>query len=120
MPTAARSRPLPASDDIWAAHLPVAGLEVAAELLRALASPHRLAIVRELDGRARCVHELVEALGVSQPLVSQHLRVLRASHLVQAERRGREIAYSLSDDHVAHIAHDAVVHATERELNRGG
>lgn len=94
--------------------VPAAGLEVAAELLRALASPHRLAIVRELDGHARCVHELVEALGVSQPLVSQHLRILRAGHLVQAERRGREIAYSLSDEHVAHIAHDAVVHATER------
>jgi DNA-binding transcriptional ArsR family regulator len=96
----------------------LAELEGAAELLRALASPHRLAIVRELDGRARCVHELVEALGVSQPLVSQHLRVLRSSHLVHAERRGREIAYSLSDDHVAHIARDAVVHATERELHR--
>ena len=112
MPTAAPSA------DSWLTHSPVAGLEVAAELLRALASPHRLAIVRELDGRARCVHELVEALGVSQPLVSQNLRVLRASHLVQAERRGREIAYSLTDDHVAHIAHDAVVHATERELHR--
>lgn len=70
------------------------GLEEAAELLRALASPYRLAIVRELDGRARCVHELVDALGVSQPLVSQHLRVLRVSQLVHAERRGREIAYS--------------------------
>lgn len=91
-----------------------AGLDVAAELLRALASPHRMAIVRELDGRARCVHELVEALGVSQPLVSQHLRVLRAGNLVRAERRGREIAYSLSDDHVARIVSDAVLHATER------
>ncbi len=86
-------------------------LEGAADLLRALASPHRLAIVRELDGGARCVHELVDALGVSQPLVSQHLRVLRASHLVRAERRGREIAYSLSDSHVAHIVRDAVSHA---------
>jgi ArsR family transcriptional regulator, zinc-responsive transcriptional repressor len=91
-------------------------LEGAADLLRALASPHRLAIVRELDGRARCVHELVDALGVSQPLVSQHLRVLRASQLVHAERRGREIAYSLSDVHVAHIVHDAVVHAGHQEL----
>ena len=93
-----------------------APLEEAADLLRALASPHRLAIVRELDGRARCVHELVDALGVSQPLVSQHLRILRASHLVHAERRGREIAYSLSDVHVAHIVHDAVSHAGHQEM----
>ena len=118
MPTAARPSPLASGANVWVPQIPVAGLEVAADLLRALASPHRLAIVRELDGRARCVHELVDALGVSQPLVSQHLRVLRASHVVRAERRGREIAYSLTDEHVAHIAHDAVVHATERELHR--
>ncbi|MGH9278280.1 MAG: ArsR/SmtB family transcription factor [Acidimicrobiales bacterium] len=94
-------------------------LEAAAELLRALANPHRLAIVRELQGGARCVHELVDALGVSQPLVSQHLRVLRAIDLVRPRRRGREIAYSLGDDHVAHIVHDAVVHAAERRLPAG-
>jgi DNA-binding transcriptional ArsR family regulator len=91
-----------------------AGLEAAADLLRALANAHRLAIVSELRAGARCVHELVEALGVSQPLVSQHLRILRASQLVRTERRGREIAYSLGDDHVFHIAHDAVLHASER------
>ena len=91
-----------------------AGLEAAAERLRALANPHRLAIVAALNDQPRCVHELVDALGVSQPLVSQHLRILRASHLVRAERRGREIAYFLGDEHVFHIVHDAVVHATER------
>jgi DNA-binding transcriptional ArsR family regulator len=81
-----------------------------------LANPHRLALVTELKGGSRCVHELVEALGVSQPLVSQHLRILRASHLVRAERRGREIAYSLGDEHVLHIVHNAVLRATERQL----
>ena len=95
-----------------------ADLEAAAELLRALANPHRLAIVRELSSRPRCVHELVEALGVAQPLVSQHLRVLRAVDLVRPRRRGREVAYSLGDDHVAHIVHDAVVHADERRAPR--
>lgn len=97
------------------------GLDAAAELLRALANPHRLAIVHELGAHSRCVHELVDALGISQPLVSQHLRVLRSTHLVRAERRGREIAYSLGDEHVAHIVHDAIVHAAElrpaRELS---
>ncbi|MEW6152929.1 MAG: metalloregulator ArsR/SmtB family transcription factor [Actinomycetota bacterium] len=90
----------------------------AAELLRALAHEHRLAIVLELREGPRCVHELVEALGVTQPLVSQHLRVLRSLDLVTGQRRGREIAYSLGDEHVAHIVHDAVVHATERGRRR--
>src|SRR5205085_10621506 len=86
-------------------------LEGASELLRALANPHPAAIVRELTAGPRCVHELVEALAISQPLASQHLKVRRAARLVQARRRGREIAYSLGDEHVAHIVHDAVVHA---------
>ncbi len=86
----------------------------AAELLRALANEHRVAIVLELDRGERCVHELVEALGVTQPLVSQHLRVLRSERLVTGRRRGREVAYALSDDHVAHIVRDAVTHASER------
>ena len=88
-------------------------LAAASALLRALASPHRLGIVRALAGGPRCVHELVDALGVSQPLVSQHLRVLRAGDLVKAERRGREIAYALADHHVTHIVEDAIAHVGE-------
>jgi DNA-binding transcriptional ArsR family regulator len=88
-------------------------LEAASELLRALASPVRLGIVRELAPGAKRVHELVAALGVSQPLVSQHLRVLRASRIVTARRLAREIEYTLTDDHVAHIVLDAIRHARE-------
>jgi DNA-binding transcriptional ArsR family regulator len=51
---------------------------------------------------------------VTQPLVSQHLRILRADRLVVGRRRGREVAYSLGDEHLAHIVGDAVVHASER------
>ena len=88
-------------------------LEAASELLRALASPVRLGIVRELASGGKRVHELVEVLGVSQPLVSQHLRVLRASRIVTAHRQAREIEYTLADDHVAHIVLDAIRHAGE-------
>jgi ArsR family transcriptional regulator, zinc-responsive transcriptional repressor len=95
-------------------------LTAAAELLRALANPHRIAIVRALQDEPRCVHELVGALGVSQPLVSQHLRVLRAVGLVRPRRRGKEIVYSLGDEHVARIVHDAVVHAAERSTGPVG
>ena len=88
-------------------------LTAAGSLLKALAAPVRLAVVLELRQGPRCVHELVEAVGAPQPLVSQHLRVLRGAGLVTSERRGREIAYSLTDTHVAHIASDAVQHAQE-------
>jgi DNA-binding transcriptional ArsR family regulator len=87
--------------------------EGAGDLLRALAAPIRLAIVSELAQGERCVHELVEKLGAAQPLVSQHLRVLRGAGVVRGSRRGREIAYTLVDEHVAHIVADAVSHAGE-------
>lgn len=85
----------------------------ASELLKALAAPTRLAIIELLDSSPRCVHELVEALHCPQPLVSQHLRVLRAARLVTAARRGREISYALADAHVSSIVRDAVRHAQE-------
>lgn len=83
----------------------------AADLLRALASPLRIAIVMRLDESPLCVHELVDALGAPQPLVSQHLRVLRAADVVTSHRRGREVAYSLADSHIAHVVRDAVAHS---------
>lgn len=89
------------------------GFEAAGELLKVLAAPARLAIVTELAEQPRFVHELVTRLGMSQPLVSQHLRVLRGARLVGVERRGREAVYSLADQHVAHIVADAVHHSRE-------
>jgi DNA-binding transcriptional ArsR family regulator len=69
--------------------------------------------VLELLAGSRCVHDLVDAIGVAQPLVSQHLRILKAAGVVHGERQGREVVYSLVDDHLAHIVVDAVAHAEE-------
>ena len=88
-------------------------LTAAGDLLRALAAPVRIAIVLQLQEGERCVHELVDALAVAQPLISQHLRVLKEAGVVHGERRGREVVYSLVDDHLAHIVLDAVAHAEE-------
>ncbi|HTQ20539.1 metalloregulator ArsR/SmtB family transcription factor [Mycobacterium sp.] len=88
-------------------------LDAAGELLRALAAPVRIAIVLQLRESQRCVHELVDALGVPQPLVSQHLKILKAAGVVAGERSGREVLYRLADHHLAHIVVDAVAHAGE-------
>jgi DNA-binding transcriptional ArsR family regulator len=90
-------------------------LVVACDLLRALGTPHRLAIVLQLADGPRCVHELIDTLGISQSLTSQHLRVLRSTGLVVGVRRGKETAYSLADEHVAHIARDALAHGTHAD-----
>jgi DNA-binding transcriptional ArsR family regulator len=88
-------------------------LAAAGDLLRALAAPVRIAIVLQLRESERCVHELVDALAVTQPLISQHLRVLKAVGVVEGERHGREVVYRLVDEHLAHIVVDAVAHAEE-------
>lgn len=88
-------------------------LAAAGELLRALAAPVRIAIVLQLRESQRCVHELVDALSVPQPLVSQHLKILKAAGVVTGERSGREVLYRLADHHLAHIVIDAVAHAEE-------
>jgi DNA-binding transcriptional ArsR family regulator len=88
-------------------------LDAAGELLRALAAPVRIAIVLQLRESQRCVHELVDALHVPQPLVSQHLKILKAAGVVAGERSGREVLYRLADHHLAHIVVDAVAHASE-------
>lgn len=93
-------------------------LSGAADLLKALASPVRLATVVELSEGPRCVHDLqtvLQASGreVSQPLLSQHLKVLRDAGLVTTTRRGTEITYQLADAHVGHIVNDAIRHSRE-------
>lgn len=89
--------------------------EAAGELLRALSAPARIGIVVALDDGPKCVHELVDALQAPQPLISQHLRVLRSAGVVKGSRSGREISYSLTDEHIAHIVTDAVDHVREED-----
>ncbi|MGH3832400.1 MAG: ArsR/SmtB family transcription factor [Pseudonocardiaceae bacterium] len=96
-----------------AATRPRATLVAAGELLRALSAPVRIAIVLQLRDSERCVHELVDALGVTQPLISQHLRVLKSAGVVDGERHGREVVYRLVDEHLSHIVVDAVTHVDE-------
>lgn len=88
-------------------------VERATDIFRALSNPLRVAIVRELAQGDRAVHELVDALEVAQPRISEHLAILRAARLVEGERHGRSVSYRLVDHHVAHIVEDALLHAGE-------
>jgi ArsR family transcriptional regulator, zinc-responsive transcriptional repressor len=101
-------------DSVPAVDLPARDvLDSAGELLRALAAPVRIAIVLQLHESSRCVHELVDALEVPQPLVSQHLRILKAAGVVAGERSGREVHYRLVDHHLCEIVLAAVAHSAE-------
>lgn len=120
MPSAATEHEyLHTSDHPLPALPPKEILDGAGDLLRALAAPVRIAIVLHLQQSQRCVHELVDALEVPQPLVSQHLRILKAAGVVEGERSGREVLYRLVDAHLAHIVLDAVAHAGEAHPAEG-
>ena len=62
------------------------GVLAGPSLLKVLAEPLRWRIIELLAGEELCVCHLVEELGVAQPLVSHHLRVLRDAELVETSR----------------------------------
>jgi len=77
-------------------------IEAQAAVFSALADPTRLRLVRLLcrqrDPNALCVNALAAFLGVSQPAVSQHIRVLKSAGLVKGQRRGYHIHYFINHD----------------------
>jgi DNA-binding transcriptional ArsR family regulator len=73
----------------------------AAEMLKALAHPVRLCIVRGLLDKKQCnVTYMQECLELPQSTVSQHLQKLRSLGIVEAERSGLEVNYQLANDRV--------------------
>lgn len=66
--------------------------------MKALAHPTRLFIVEELGRGERCVCELTEMVGADVSTVSKHLALLRAAGLVEDDKRGTQVFYSLRCD----------------------
>ena len=87
-----------------------ADAERLAQVMHALASPVRLRVLSALRGGPITVTELTERLGLGQTTVSNHLRLLRHLSLVDGDRQGRHIFYSLFDEHVVDLLDDAVGH----------
>ena len=71
-----------------------------ARLCKAIADPKRLLIINELRNGPMAVGELSEALAISQSNCSQHLAILRDRGVVNAERLGTSVSYSLRSDKV--------------------
>jgi ArsR family transcriptional regulator len=66
----------------------------------ALGDPKRLMILYILSGRSYSVNELASQLDMPQPTVSHHLKVLRDRSIVNTQREGTTICYSLADERV--------------------
>jgi ArsR family transcriptional regulator, nickel/cobalt-responsive transcriptional repressor len=97
--------------------LDAATAQSVAATLQALATPSRLLILATLEDGPRTVGAITEAVGMEQSAVSHQLRHLRDLGLVQNERNGRNIIYSLFDTHVAELIDQAIYHAEHLQLN---
>lgn len=82
-------------------------------LLKGFADDTRLRILCLLRNREVCVHEIVDALDMSQSAISHQLRVLRDARLVSHRREGRHVYYRLADDHVQEMLENALSHGAE-------
>lgn len=87
-----------------------------AETLQALATPSRLLILTRLREGPCPVGALADAVGMEQSAVSHQLRLLRALGLVSGRRQGRNVVYSLYDNHVAMLLDEAVYHIEHLRL----
>ena len=78
-------------------------MEEIAELFKGFADPTRVHILWLLAGQELCVTEISEAVELSQSAISHQLQLLKQLHLVKFRREGKNILYSLADDHVRTI-----------------
>ena len=72
-----------------------ARLEARARIVKAMAHPTRLFIVDALSHRERCVCELTEMVGADMSTVSKHLAILKSAGIVDDDKRGSQVYYSL-------------------------
>ena len=68
-----------------------------AELCKALANEHRLAILYDLSQGEKCVSDLAADVGISVHLTSQHLRQLKERRLVRSRKEGQTVFYSITN-----------------------
>ena len=84
-----------------------------AELFKMFGDSTRIKILSVLFAGEKCVQEITDATGSSQSAVSHQLRLLKQARLVRSRRSGKQIFYTLADDHVKTILGMAREHLEE-------
>jgi ArsR family transcriptional regulator, lead/cadmium/zinc/bismuth-responsive transcriptional repressor len=130
MPAKLKAQPVKADDapncDIYLVHLdsvrqgkqqvlPMAKAQQMADFFGVLADPNRLRLLSILVDAEMCVCDLAAVLEMTESAVSHQLRTLRSMNLVKYRRDGRNIYYSLADNHVVNLYHEVTEHLGETE-----
>lgn len=84
-----------------------------AELFKVFGDSTRIKILYALFEAELCVCDIAQLLHITQTAVSHQLRVLKTNKLVKCRREGKNIFYSLADDHVRSIINQGIEHVEE-------
>ena len=87
--------------------------EQIAELFKAFGDATRVQILSNLVDRELCVGDIAQAVELSQSAISHQLRILKQMHLIKYRREGKNLLYSLADDHVLTILQTGLEHVLE-------
>lgn len=87
--------------------------EQIADLFKAFGDTTRVQILSQLTEHEFCVTEISQRIALSQSAVSHQLRILKQMHLIKYRRDGKNILYSLADDHVRTILQMGLEHVLE-------
>jgi ArsR family transcriptional regulator, arsenate/arsenite/antimonite-responsive transcriptional repressor len=73
-------------------------MEELVRVMKALSDPGRVTILKLLGARELCACEIIRALGLAQPTISRHMRVLADAHLVTARKVGSWVHYRVAEN----------------------
>ncbi len=88
-------------------------MEAIAELFKGFGDATRVHILSLLEQQELCVSDIAQAVDLSQSAISHQLRILKQMHLIKFRRDGKNILYSLADDHVRTILQMGLEHVLE-------
>jgi len=89
-------------------------IRIIADFFKVLGDPTRIKIIQILFKSELCVCDLAAVLSMNQPAISQQLKILKQANIVKYRRDGKNVFYSLSDEHVKQIFNQGFSHIQER------
>jgi DNA-binding transcriptional ArsR family regulator len=84
------------------------------EFFKVFGDSTRIKILFALFASQVCVYDIAALLGMNQSAVSHQLRILKQAGLVKFRREGKVVYYSLDDEHIQQIVHQALTHLSEK------
>lgn len=84
-----------------------------ADFFKIFGDSTRISILYAIDGEPMCVCDIADLLGMTKSAVSHQLKVLRTARLVTYRKSGKNVYYTLADDHVRDIIEKALDHIKE-------